>query len=202
MRLAGRLTEWNDGKGFGFVEPNGGGDRAFVHVSAFQRGSRRPAAGDLVSYTVAKDARGRLNARDIRHAGQRIEVARPPSCFPRAAVGGISLGVAAVLAVLDVVPAVLVVAVFVLSVVAYAMYALDKSAARRGGQRIPESSLHLVGLAGGWPGALVAQQQLRHKTVKQPFQSVFWVTVALNLVAMAWIVQSGVAGGLGPWPGG
>ncbi|MCB1578653.1 MAG: cold shock domain-containing protein, partial [Xanthomonadales bacterium] len=50
MRFVGRIAEWNDEKGYGFVEPNGGGERAFVHVKAFERRVRRPADGDLISY--------------------------------------------------------------------------------------------------------------------------------------------------------
>ena len=61
MRFAGRITDWNDDKGFGFVVPSGGGDRAFVHVNAFQRGSRRPVQGDLISYRPSRDAQGRLH---------------------------------------------------------------------------------------------------------------------------------------------
>jgi len=68
-----------------------------------------------------------------------------------------------------------------LSVVCFFSYALDKSAARRGERRTPESRLLVLGLLGGWPGALVAQQWLRHKTVKQPFRRMFWGTVAINL---------------------
>ena len=46
VRFAGRITDWNDDKGYGFVMPSGGGDRAFVHINDFQRGSRRPVDGD------------------------------------------------------------------------------------------------------------------------------------------------------------
>lgn len=66
VRLGGRIVDWSDEKGFGFVEPTGGGDRAFVHVNEFQRGSRRPVTGDLVSYLPSKDTRGRFQAREIR----------------------------------------------------------------------------------------------------------------------------------------
>jgi uncharacterized membrane protein YsdA (DUF1294 family) len=66
-------------------------------------------------------------------------------------------------------------------------------AARRDARRTPENSLHLVALCGGWPGALIAQQQFRHKTVKQPFQTVFWITVILNLAAAWWLVSTGMA---------
>jgi len=41
-------------------------------------------------------------------------------------------------------------------------------------------------LAGGWPGALVAQEKLRHKTRKQPFRFIFWVTVLMNCGAFIW----------------
>jgi hypothetical protein len=55
---------------------NGGGVRTFVHVKAFQFGSRRPADGDLI-YAVTRDARCRSNATEVRLAGQRIEQRQP-----------------------------------------------------------------------------------------------------------------------------
>ena len=71
-----------------------------------------------------------------------------------------------------------------LSFVSYIVYALDKSAARRSAWRIPENTLHILALAGGWPGALLAQSVLRHKTIKRSFRIVFWLTVVLNLAAL------------------
>jgi len=73
------------------------------------------------------------------------------------------------------------------SLLAFIMYAIDETAAKKGAWRIPESTLHLLALAGGWPGALVAHQKLRHKSKKQPFRSVFWVTVLLNCGAFVWL---------------
>lgn len=67
------------------------------------------------------------------------------------------------------------------SAVTFLAYVSDKRAARRGGRRTPETRLHLLALAGGWPGALVAQQVARHKTSKGSFQFVFWWTVVLNI---------------------
>ena len=70
-----------------------------------------------------------------------------------------------------------------LSVACFVVYAVDKSAAVASRWRVPENTLLLLGLAGGWPGAIVAQQVLRHKTKKVSFRSAFWGTVGLNLAA-------------------
>ena len=196
MRFAGRLTEWNDDKGFGFVVPNGGGERAFVHIKAFQRGSRRPVVGDLISYLPGKDERGRTQAREIRHAGQKAEARRQPSRLPRRSLGLAAL-VAAVLATLTGYLPPLLAAIYLgASALSWLMYYFDKVAAGRGAQRTPEATLHLVDLLGGWPGGLLAQQQFRHKTVKSSFQAVFWITVLGNLAAVAWLVRSGLAAAL------
>lgn len=74
----------------------------------------------------------------------------------------------------------------VMSAIAYGTYALDKSAARAGRRRTPEKTLHLMALLGGWPGALVAQRRLRHKSSKPAFLVMFWLTVATNLALLAW----------------
>lgn len=192
MRLAGRITDWNDDKGFGFVVPHGGGTRAFVHINEFQRGSRRPVTGDLISYLPGVDARGRTNARQIRHAGQRIEAPRSPSRIPRAALGVSALMAGAAGAVLGLLPILLVGAYFAMSGLSYLMYWSDKTAARSDAQRTPEASLHLADLLGGWPGALIAQQWFRHKTAKRSFQVVFWATVVVNLATAAWLLRSGL----------
>lgn len=68
-----------------------------------------------------------------------------------------------------------------LSLATFIVYAVDKAAAKRSKRRVPEKSLHLLALAGGWPGALMAQHFLRHKSSKQPFRLFFWLTVILNV---------------------
>jgi len=73
------------------------------------------------------------------------------------------------------------------SILSFIMYAMDKSAAKKGAWRIQESTLHLVSLVGGWPGAIIAQQELRHKTQKQSFRAVFWVTAIVNSSALYWV---------------
>lgn len=192
MRMAGRITEWNDDRGFGFVVPNGGGDRAFVHIKAFQQGSRRPAVGDLISYFPSGDAQGRLQATEIRHAGQKIKAPRVSVARGSGAViGVVALLLLSLLAVFQVVPVMVAGGIAGLSLLTFLAYGFDKRAAGRGDQRTPENHLHLLSLVGGWPGALIAQQRFRHKTIKQPFQTIFWTTVVLNVAGLVWLVGSG-----------
>ena len=75
----------------------------------------------------------------------------------------------------------------VLSLTLFVMYGIDKAAARRGGRRIPEIALHLVSVAGGWPGALVAQRVFHHKTRKKSFRLIFLCTVVTNCLALVWL---------------
>jgi uncharacterized membrane protein YsdA (DUF1294 family)/cold shock CspA family protein len=189
LRHKGRITEWRDDQGFGFVAPSLGGDRVFVHIKAFSRRSRRPAQGDLVTYELTFDERRRQRASSVRFSTEVVtDAGRPrPSAIPLGLASVFIIAVAGV-----VLAGRLPVAVLLLylgaSVVAFAVYGLDKSAARDGRGRTAERTLHLFGLAGGWPGALVAQRVFRHKSSKVEFQRVFWVTVVVNCLGFGWLL--------------
>ena len=116
---------------------------------------------------------------------RRRPASRPLPGF-RGAVGGIAIAALALVAAARLAPIVVPAWYASLSLAAYVAYARDKAAAERRARRTPENSLHLLGLLGGWPGALVAQQQFRHKTAKLSFQMVFWLTVLANLGLLAW----------------
>jgi uncharacterized membrane protein YsdA (DUF1294 family) len=83
--------------------------------------------------------------------------------------------------------------VAVMSCACFVAYGLDKRRASNGSRRVPEGTLHLLALLGGWPGALLGQRQFRHKTQKVPFRIVFWVAVALH-VAVVGAVAYAVVG--------
>ncbi|MFD0727490.1 DUF1294 domain-containing protein [Lysobacter brunescens] len=190
MRHQGRIHDWNDDKGFGFVTPNGGGDRAFVHIKAFAGRARRPANGDIVTYATTRDAKGRLQAADIRFANATTSTStrtKPGIVAPAFALLAFAGIVGAGL--IGKLPILVAGAYAVMSIVAFVAYGMDKAAANAGRRRTPESTLHLLGLACGWPGALLAQRLFRHKSRKREFQVVFWVTVAINLVALAWLAS-------------
>ena len=81
---------------------------------------------------------------------------------------------------------------FLASLISYIVYAVDKSASQKEARRIPESTLHFLALIGGWPGALIAQQKLRHKSQKKSFRTIFWMTVLINIFTFVWLFGNAI----------
>ena len=77
-----------------------------------------------------------------------------------------------------------------MSVMAFCLYGVDKRAAIKQKQRISERTLHLTSFFGGWLGALLAQKVYRHKTQKQPFRFIFWLTILANILLVFAIMRS------------
>lgn len=187
-RSKGLIASWNDDKGFGFITPHSGGNRIFVHISAFANRGRRPEVGEAVSYGMSTDKQGRPCAVNATLPGDKQQSRRRrKSTAPGIVFALLFAGVVCTSVAFGPIPAEIAAAYLALSLVTFVLYALDKSAARRGAWRTKESTLQLFGLAGGWPGALIAQNTFRHKSRKASFQSVFWATVALNCAAFAWL---------------
>jgi uncharacterized membrane protein YsdA (DUF1294 family)/cold shock CspA family protein len=203
VRMSGVLTNWNDERGFGFVTPAVGGPDVFVHISAFSASDPRPVEGDEVGYVLEYSPEGKPRA---GHATVLAEAPRPapptPAPHPRLsptnrasrlgylAVLGF-IGIAFAVALIRPIPYWVWILYLGMSFATFVAYALDKRAAAAEGWRLSEGSLLALGLACGWPGAVIAQQVFRHKTVKMSFQVVFWVTVVVNVVAF--VVFSWVA---------
>ena len=70
-----------------------------------------------------------------------------------------------------------------INVLTMVIYGADKMAARKGMRRIPEVTLLVFGVVGGWPGAIMGQQIFRHKTQKQPFKTWFLMSVVVSILA-------------------
>jgi cold shock protein len=66
----GTVKWFNEQKGYGFIQPDGGGKDVFVHISAVERaGLRGLAEGQKISYEVQADRRtGKESAVDLRTA--------------------------------------------------------------------------------------------------------------------------------------
>jgi len=68
--ITGTVKFFNATKGFGFIQPDGGGNDAFVHISAVERaGMRTLAEGQKVQYELVADRRsGKMAAENLRAA--------------------------------------------------------------------------------------------------------------------------------------
>ena len=188
MRSKGKVAVWKDEKGYGFLESIDTGSRVFIHIKAFASRNRRPRVGDIVTYIVTKDGQGRARAETARFdGGTPFGAAKLNSGAVTILVAIALLAAMVAWATATNLPLVVPLAYLVFSLITFVAYALDKSAARKGRWRTKEGTLHLLALVGGWPGALVAQQTLRHKSKKASFKVVFWTTVLLNCVALTWL---------------
>ena len=196
MRFQGTLTSWNDERGFGRIESIQGGEPIFVHISAWPRGNGRPKLGQVVSFEVETGPKGKracnLQFRQAsrvpqQHQSERTATAQWGTATLFAIPAFFILYL--VVTVIWKVPVWYAGVYLALSVVTFIVYANDKAAASSGGWRQSESSLHTLALVGGWPGALLAQQFLRHKSTKKEFRSVFWATVWLNVMGFIFWVS-------------
>lgn len=195
MRYVGRIIEWNDERGFGFITSEGSDIRTFVHVTAFRRGSPRPVDGTVISYEIVLDDKGRFKASRPRFVAHTAPANQASVATPR---GKARQGIAALFLIAIAAccrtsqfPACLALAYAIMSAVAFTMYGLDKLAAMNKRWRTREAMLHAVSLFGGWPGALFAQEAFRHKISKSEFQALFRFTVAINCGTLAWLLSSG-----------
>ena len=167
MRTKGKITSWNDEKGFGFITPFDGGKRVFVHIKAFSNRNRRPEINQVVRYDLSTDNRGRDCANDGKLAGDRHPQEMQKQYGPLSVIiASVFLVIVGIAVLASRMPPVILGIYMVISLMTFVAYAVDKSAARKGAWRTRESTLHLLSLAGGWPGGLDAQQQLRHKSRK------------------------------------
>ena len=188
MRTQGKITHWSDEKGYGFITPSSGTKQVFAHVSAFLNRREPPAIGQLVEFSLSTDRRGRPCAVRVSKAGKRVpgEIKRNDRLFYILAAL-VFLGALALSVVAGDLPPIILFFYLGASLLTFFIYFWDKSAARTGAWRTQESTLHTLSLLGGWPGALIAQQTLRHKSRKASFRAVFWVTVIVNCGLLIWL---------------
>lgn len=170
--LTARLIKWDSRKGYGFLRV--GGQDVFLHISGFAERHKTPEVGDIIRFSMGANEKGQPRALNAVHANDggrfglsHLLVLILLLCAPAMALYKLGLDTRAT-----------IVSALGLMVVTYLVYALDKMCARARGWRISETTLHLLSLVGGWPGAFIAQRRLRHKCSKLSFQMTFWSIVA------------------------
>jgi len=190
MRKRGKITYWNDEKGYGFILPDSGSEKVFVHISDFGNRFERPDLDVAVTYLLSTDKQGRPRAVKVLRVGEKLKLpvkARNSNHHGYVLFALIFMSIVGISVLFADIPIQVLYVYLVVSIVTIIFYALDKSAARRGAWRTPENTLHALALIGGWPGAMIAQQTLRHKSSKRSFRVVFWLTVVLNCGVFGWL---------------
>jgi len=190
MRVQGKITSWNYEKGFGFVKllhDETGAKEVFIHIKEF---NWNPKVGQTISFIHAKDIQGRVCGKAAMLCGEFLPHEKTSSDLPlhtiMAFIGLVTISLFSIIYISNYwIP----VGYLGFSLLTFIVYWVDKSAAQKGSWRTSENTLHILSLIGGWPGAMVAQQKLRHKTQKQPFRSIFWLTVIANIAGLLWLSQ-------------
>ncbi len=206
MKTQGRIIKWDDNKGYGFITPTSGGKQVFIHISAFgQYRHNRPELNQVIDYTLSTDKQGRLRAENaVLHNGKRNYTHRKNSevklreyLQQRSRNLATSAAILAILflftmsaaSILRKVQPSIPIFYILISFLTFAMYARDKRAAQQDLWRTPEKTLHMLSLLGGWPGALIAQQKLHHKSSKQSFLIIFSATIVLNILILSTLIM-------------
>lgn len=200
MRDQGRLVEWFDDKGYGFIQPNDASkDRVFLHIKDFARQGPRPIVGCALEYTVLLDGDGRFRAQQVMYlkASQTQKILPKPKNVngqqqklkPMQIACIAYILALAVFTILGMLSGMVLLFISIMNALTYWLYAQDKEAALLGNRRIPEQSLHILSFLGGWPTAWLAQERLRHKTQKQPFRKIYFCTIALNILLILWLIS-------------
>ena len=197
MERLGKLVEWNDARGYGFiVAVDAPGQRYFLHVHEYRRMGRRPEVGELLRFVPERQADGRWRAVNVAravsvaHRKVRTTASRqrdrgaPYSRLPPILLAGLA-ALLAWAAWRDRLPELLPAGLLAINAITFVAYWIDKRAAQAQARRTPEATLHLLELLGGWPAAWLAQRVLRHKSSKQRYQLAFLAAALVNLAALA-----------------
>lgn len=187
------ITEWRPRSSFGYADCDG--KRVFLHISKFVERSRWPEEQDRVTFVIDKDPKGRPCA------GQIVLLSSGSVLGWRHAVALALLLVLPALAVPRLVewlhPWWIALCAAVTSALAALNVWLDKRFAIAAHLRVPEATLHLFELTGGWPGSFLAQRHFRHKIAKRSYQIIFWLIVlAHQLIALDLIFGGFLSQGL------
>jgi uncharacterized membrane protein YsdA (DUF1294 family)/cold shock CspA family protein len=220
MKRQGRLVRWEPERGFGFIRSPEVSADVFVHLRDFLDRQLKPQVGMELTFEEihvggkgpramavhamgaaaprAPQARTRKapaapNAGRTAADSRRSNGAAPSSSSSMLPMSVLLLGYAGLLGYgvwTARLPAMALGVLLLVSLLTFTVYGFDKSAAQAGRWRTAESTLHLLSLAGGWPGAWCAQRLFRHKSRKASFMAVYWATVLLNIAAVAaWVCK-------------
>lgn len=175
----GKIVAWDSKRGFGWLECEG--ERLFVHLREFKGTKITPGLGVEFPFAMGTDVQGRPCAKGVDASLVNGSVKVTGWLLLAALLFWPIAGIAN-LSELWWIP---VLQMAGLSAVIYKLYEHDKRQAIYHAWRVPQTIMYLGEMAGGWPGAFIAQRRLRHKSTKKFYQSIFWGIILIYQVVGA-----------------
>jgi uncharacterized membrane protein YsdA (DUF1294 family)/cold shock CspA family protein len=179
----GKIVSWDSRRGFGWLECEG--ERLFVHLREFKGTDITPGLNVEFPFVVGTDVQGRPCAKGVSACLVNGKVKVSGWLLLAALLFWPLAGLAHLSSDIWWIP---LIQMSVLSAVTYKLYEYDKRQARIYSWRVPQTIMQLAELAGGWPGAYIAQKRLCHKSSKKSYQSIFWGIILIYQVVGADLV--------------
>lgn len=198
-KYQGKITRWQDDKGFGFIERTDNNLQhpvIFFHISEY-RANQRPALNEAVVFEIGQGRDGKPCAVNVQqqtfvrqkiaqqNARQVQNDLKSQTLLTWVAIGVLFFILLTAVVLVKHLPLWIIGWYFAISLATYLLYVHDKKAAQNGDWRVQEASLHKLAFAGGWVGAAFAHWSLRHKSTKPEFRRAFYLTVIGNLLGLA-----------------
>lgn len=194
--MKGTVVDFNDAKGYGFIQPDGQQDQIFVHATAVTNRARL-ADGQRVTFDVVPSDKGPRAANvviDGAAAPARSRQSSSVSPYQLFGIVAVAITVGIMLAIIGLFNWPWIVAYFLgISATTFMLYWYDKRASKRNQLRVPERVLHIAELCGGSLAGFLGQKVFDHKSRKGSYQLQFWLIVVVQVIVFFAILYLGLS---------
>jgi len=178
--MQGYIIHFNEEKGYGFIRSEESEENIFVHISEVTNADNLEQ-GQEVEFQLKKTAKG-LSAVSVKAGAKQ----RSPYLIFGVVSSLITLAIFAY-ATQQLQP--LLAYLVAINISTFLLYGYDKFISRTEMLRVPELNLQVLALIGGSPAALLAQRFFRHKTIKESFQIIYWIIVAIQFGLLIFMMK-------------
>ena len=178
--MQGYIIHFNEEKGYGFIDSDEHEENIFVHISEVTN-AESLKQGQEVEFQIEKTAKG-LSAVSVKAGAKQHS--------PYLIFGIVSLLMTlAIFTYATQQLQILLAYLLAINISTFLLYGYDKFVSKGERLRVPELNLQALALLGGSPAALLAQRFFRHKTIKESFQIVYWIIVAIQFGVLIFMMK-------------
>jgi len=178
--MQGYIIHFNEEKGYGFIDSDEYEENIFVHISEVTN-AESLEQGQEVEFQIEKTAKG-LSAVSVKAGAKQHS--------PYLIFGIVSLLMTlAIFTYATQQLQILLAYLLAINISTFLLYGYDKFVSKGERLRVPELNLQALALLGGSPAALLAQRFFRHKTIKESFQIIYWIIVAIQFGVLIFMMK-------------